>query len=172
MKNKSASFLLLSALIITLLSSPQCKKDVDELSKLPPITQEGKNTFGCLVNGKAWIPQGYDGVFPNIRVTVEPNSLDIRVYSYKDQVLNEILIGCTDFKGIGIYNFNNPTQQSFGYITSNCQILRNDTAYRTGNFRITKFDSDIISGTFECSLFLRNCGDTIRITHGRFDKKL
>ncbi|HYG02765.1 MAG TPA: hypothetical protein VD927_09980 [Chryseosolibacter sp.] len=25
-----------------------------ELEKLPPATQEGKNTFGCLVNGMAW----------------------------------------------------------------------------------------------------------------------
>jgi hypothetical protein len=26
-----------------------------ELEKLPPITQEGKNTFGCLVNGTAFV---------------------------------------------------------------------------------------------------------------------
>jgi len=35
-----------------------CKKDdIDaELAKLPPITQTGANTFGCLVNGKAVLP--------------------------------------------------------------------------------------------------------------------
>jgi hypothetical protein len=25
--------------------------------KLPPITSEGKNTFGCRVNGKVWLPE-------------------------------------------------------------------------------------------------------------------
>jgi hypothetical protein len=28
-----------------------------ELEKLPLATREGKKTFGCLVNGKAWIPR-------------------------------------------------------------------------------------------------------------------
>ncbi|MBS1557911.1 MAG: hypothetical protein JST69_04210 [Bacteroidetes bacterium] len=30
-------------------------KPLTELEKLPPATQTGKNTFGCLVNGKAVI---------------------------------------------------------------------------------------------------------------------
>ncbi len=37
-----------------------CKKEStpqDELSKLPPATQTGANTFSCLVNGKAWVAQ-------------------------------------------------------------------------------------------------------------------
>ena len=37
-----------------------CKKDkteTTELSKLPAATQTGANTFGCLVNGKAWVAQ-------------------------------------------------------------------------------------------------------------------
>ena len=32
-----------------------CKKN--ELNALPPETQVGANTFGCLVNGKAWVPK-------------------------------------------------------------------------------------------------------------------
>ena len=32
-----------------------CKKEEpSELSKLPPITNFGAQTFGCLINGKAW----------------------------------------------------------------------------------------------------------------------
>jgi hypothetical protein len=33
-----------------------CQKD-----KLPKPTQEGKNTFGCKINGKPWIPNGGPG---------------------------------------------------------------------------------------------------------------
>jgi len=33
-----------------------CKKN--ELDALPPATQNGANTFGCLVNGNAWVSTG------------------------------------------------------------------------------------------------------------------
>jgi len=40
-----------------------CHKDDDqpipEINKLPPATQTGVNTAGCLVNGKAFISKGY-----------------------------------------------------------------------------------------------------------------
>src|SRR5258705_5883613 len=40
---------------------PNCNKNQPkpktELEKLPPATQTGAYTFGCLVNGKAWVPQ-------------------------------------------------------------------------------------------------------------------
>ncbi len=36
----------------------QCKEEepdkVEELAKLPPATTKGRNTFGCLINGKAF----------------------------------------------------------------------------------------------------------------------
>ncbi|HYG02766.1 MAG TPA: hypothetical protein VD927_09985 [Chryseosolibacter sp.] len=51
----------LSFILLALLTACDgCKLDdpqpahKTELEKLPPATQEGKNTFGCLVNGKAW----------------------------------------------------------------------------------------------------------------------
>ena len=51
-------------LVYILLALPSCKKD-KEISggggqtpqQLPPITTEGKNTFGCLVNGQVWLPE-------------------------------------------------------------------------------------------------------------------
>ena len=39
-----------------------CSEDDDEL---PPITMEGKNTFGCIVNGKLWLPEGRLGQSSN-----------------------------------------------------------------------------------------------------------
>jgi len=48
-------------LLLLLASCDGCKKEdpkpLTELEKLPPATQEGKNTFGCLVNGKAFLPE-------------------------------------------------------------------------------------------------------------------
>ena len=52
--------IVLSVLSLVILSS-SCKKHViqpvDQLSLLPPATQTGANTFGCLVNGQAFVPQ-------------------------------------------------------------------------------------------------------------------
>ncbi|MCW3074373.1 MAG: hypothetical protein JWP69_1442 [Flaviaesturariibacter sp.] len=49
---------VLIAVASLMLTSVSCKKDKDN-DKLPPITQNGANTFGCLVNGKVWLPKGY-----------------------------------------------------------------------------------------------------------------
>jgi hypothetical protein len=41
------------------LSGMQCEKDqnIPEIDKLPPATQTGANTFGCMVDGKAFMPR-------------------------------------------------------------------------------------------------------------------
>ena len=44
-------------LLAALLGLSQCKKH-DPESALPPATQTGASTFGCLVNGQAWTPKG------------------------------------------------------------------------------------------------------------------
>ena len=49
----------MKAILMILLWLPMlaaCKKN--ELNALPPATQVGANTFGCLVDGKAWVPSG------------------------------------------------------------------------------------------------------------------
>lgn len=74
---KYTTFLIV--LLATTLLAASCKKDKaqddrTELEKLPPITQTGANTFGCLVNGKAWLPNGRkpQNGGPNIQVYVDP----------------------------------------------------------------------------------------------------
>ena len=62
MKNKT--FILMFGCILTLALLQSCDDSVTELEKLPPATQTGKNTFGCLVEGKAWVTKtstGTDG---------------------------------------------------------------------------------------------------------------
>lgn len=52
--NKLSIALALIALILLL----SCDDDINpELEKLPPATQIGANTCGCLVNGKAWVSE-------------------------------------------------------------------------------------------------------------------
>lgn len=48
------------SLLAMLLLAANCKKPKHEnpIDQLPPETQIGANTFGCLVDGKAFIPNG------------------------------------------------------------------------------------------------------------------
>jgi hypothetical protein len=49
------------ALLVSILQFSGCDIFPTPKEKLPPITHEDKNTFGCLVNGKVWLPNGNDG---------------------------------------------------------------------------------------------------------------
>jgi hypothetical protein len=42
-------------LFMSLIVAGSCEKD--EEPQLPPITQTGAGTFGCLVNGDIWLPE-------------------------------------------------------------------------------------------------------------------
>ena len=63
MKHKLLLLLrVLSLLLLFCFCFAQCKKQHDtpktEIEKLPAITQEGKNTFGCLLNDTAYVSGG------------------------------------------------------------------------------------------------------------------
>lgn len=177
MRIKPNSFLFTSAFVIIVLCGTWCKKKVNELSKLPPITQEGKNTFGCLVNGKVWVPQGYNPPHSNFEVIVDPSDslIDIRAFSLKDEQKTDIFFGSTITQSTGIFPFQNKGKVSLGIFRINgCYIGSNDSVFRKGNLKITKYDlqNNILSGEFDCVIYASGCTDTVRITNGRFDKKL
>ncbi|WP_426669157.1 DUF6252 family protein [Mucilaginibacter sp. McL0603] len=171
------SCFVMTFLIMTLLS---CKKQpVDQLSLLPPATQTGANTFGCLVNGFAIIPgnrslvtgpllsceyglysKGYlfnltsggkerSGNFAS--VTVETDSLKIS----EGETIPLTKFGIPGYAA-GIYIENLPIQTT------------NDNA--RGQLTITHLDTihQIVSGTFYFNAVNTN-GDTVKITDGRFD---
>lgn len=161
----------------------QCQKnDPDPIDQLPPITQEGKNTFGCLLNGKAWTPKGNNGT-SNYRVSYDPTyaggSFDLRTYRYPDKSDAQLYLNIFAFNlsSIGVYSFDNKKLYGTTYIDgkTNCRYASRDSlsTYTSGYLNITRLDlqKGIISGTFEFTLAEPGC-DTIKVTEGRFDKKL
>ena len=165
-----------------------CKKQkiFTELEKLPPITQTGANTFGCLVNGIAWLPNGrkpqYGG--PNPRTYVDPTfqggRFSITASKYKIPV-STISVGSANCTSAGVFYFTNDfngggySQSVLGSLA--CELSTSDLGtYKTGFLNLTKYDltTGIFSGTFEFTLYSPQslCGDTIKITDGRFDIKL
>jgi hypothetical protein len=168
----------------SILMSPGCKKNKDslenQLSKLPAITQTGQHSFGCLVNGKAWVPKGWDGRKPNLDIIADPGyfgNLDIRAYRYVNNKRESISISSFDITAPGTYIINgiNRIWVNYGSEMSNCFFLQDSTNYKNGFLKINKYDfqTGIVSGEFECKLFDSSIScDTIRITNGRFDYKL
>ena len=188
MKKYTTTLLILLA---TILLAASCKKDKiqdtrSELEKLPPITQTGANTFGCLVDGVAWIPNGSKPQTggPNIQVYVDPTfqggrfAITGHKYNEPNQYISIGSFKCTssgfyDFDSTynGIQFYRNRTGSNFvNYSTNDIGI------FKKGFINITKYDliSGIFSGTFEGKLFIANgsYNDTIKVTDGRFDVKL
>ena len=175
---KHKIILLACLIIITTTLGSGCKKNkLSELDKLPPITQTGTNTFGCLINGKAYLPGGWDGNHSNYRVFVDPidSSLGIRTYNFEtDKKLSVTIASYSLYSGINLL-FNHKGKTTLGIDEIyNCYIPLNDSVYRKGELKITQYDlqNGIVSGLFNCLIYTQGCTDTIRITNGRFDKKL
>ncbi len=168
-------------LLAALLGLSQCKKS-HPVSALPPETQTGANTFGCLVNGQPWTPQGNNGS-SNYSVSYDPTyrkgTLNVGCYRY-------IGSGANDFQTVGFFSDSIPGKGIYslavakhqeGLFTdltkTTCQFPGSDPYYRRGSLTITRLDLKvgIVSGTFAFTLYKPGC-DSVRITQGRFDRKL
>jgi hypothetical protein len=139
-----------------------------ELEKLPPITQEGKNTFGCLVNGKAFVVTNsynqvaiYEIGMLQFGASIDDGDLDESIYMVVgDPLVENEVYSFIDARHNAEYQYRN---------TDNICIYEFENTYN-GKLSFSKIDRNnyIISGTFEFSTVIRGC-DTIRITEGRFD---
>ena len=186
----SKSLNMLCTLIMLCFCFAQCKKTntpdtpKTELEKLPPITQTGANTFGCLVNGVAWLPNGSKPQTggPNIQVYVDPTfqggRFGITGHQYQN-FQSQVGFGSVQCTNGGIFDISLPVQ-TLGYSrflnnVNTCEFSSFDSGtYRKGFFNISRYDlnNGIFSGTFEFTIKSQTCGDTVRITNGRFDVKL
>ena len=166
-----------------------CKKEVvvsnsSYSNVLPPLTHEGKNTFGCKVNGEVWVAQmpfavggamALEGIYyanTNMMHLVANRKLSSEGKSDQVDILLENLVQT------GEYQVLTDDNQMRGFTdykgNHNCSVYRyNDSLLR--RVFITKFSASegIISGTFEMDLINPSCpGDTIRIREGRFDWRM
>lgn len=181
--------LYLGLLLLTQCS--KCKNDpapAKPEDQLPPATQTGANTFGCLLNGQPWTPSG-GGAFsnPNLLVTYDPSykggNLALTAYRLVGTANNKqyIGVGGDGINQIGSYPLAtysiNPTFPSrtpyFSDDNKNglCnEYLNNSGTKASGQLNITRLDvlKRVVSGTFQFTISQPTC-DTIEITQGRFD---
>jgi len=135
-----------------------------ELEKLPPLTQEGKNTFGYLVNGEAIVVRNtmnitaiyqQDNLQLGGGVKNSDKDLDITIFPPYAPLEEFVMYDITE--AAMYYNFY-----------EGCYYELKNTY--EGHIRFSKIDriKYIISGTFEFKTVTVDC-DTVRITDGRFD---
>jgi len=179
---KVTCYALTLAALVLLLSA--CATDEpNPVDRLPPATQTGANTFGCLVNGQPWTPKG-NASYPNYTLSYDefPDGGLLQVNAYR--LLGQ---GAADFEtislwtkrisGIGTFSFQNTATSiaSFDNRKRNCYWSSSDstTTYRWGLFTITRLDLQvgIVSGTFAFTMYKPGC-DSVHVTDGRFDYKL
>ena len=172
---------ILFLISLTSLLNTNCKK---EINKLPETTHVGANTFGCLINGKAWMPTG-GGAGSGINPTSGgfygtpdgKRNIYIKAYSYNDYI--DIFLKHTSQIGIYSLNKNTGVQPNLTYPESHAAYFIDGQDYyvtdsfHTGTVQITYADTvtGIVSGTFEMQLYQNNTGKIIKITNGRFDYK-
>ncbi|WKD86216.1 hypothetical protein KCTC32516_01577 [Polaribacter huanghezhanensis] len=150
--------------------------------ELPPITQTGANTFGCKINGVVMIPRDSRksqlGGIPTGVEYLYGGDTDWIEASDKYTSTGGVAIKIPNLKSlkIGEYEVKTiiggfaPTHPDIVYI----QAIHHQGFYGsiegTGKIIITRYDDEVISGTFYCRLKNRDISNNyIEITEGRFD---
>ena len=170
---KTLQRLLLLSLAPLLLAN-QCQKD--DFDTLPRETREGKNTFGCLINGEVFVK----GNAPWMHSRISAG------YSRTQEILS--LGAWLTPNGYMRLDIKNPLigELNIAYLCSYCSTDSNDDnvlcfgGKNIGNVAITCFDTIglVVSGRFSFEGQYRDLnympiGDsTITVTEGRFDIKL
>lgn len=164
-------FLLLS-LILTISSCQNDDDDTPPIEQLPPATMTGENTFGCLINGEAFIDIGPGNNFYQ-QVNGEFFFL---VGGLSDETfISQVLIASNgievDDNQDYILSCNEPNSYYAELSIRNTflDLQTCDTSF--GNFFLTKFDlnTQVASGTFEFDVIDPRDNTLVEVREGRFD---
>ncbi|WP_436414927.1 hypothetical protein [Petrimonas sp.] len=163
---KTVKFILFMALTCLLCAS-SCKKTEPKVwTELPPATQTGENTMGCLVNGKLWATSKRLEFtkFPAMRATYADYGEYVHLDFYASGSGGRIAFVV---KNPSIGQNEATVSCSFDMIPG-CSIL----LYSVSSLNITKMDLEkgILSGLFAFDLPCKEDANKIlHITEGRFD---
>ncbi len=180
--SKNLYFLLTLTLILSCCNKKDDDPTLPPIAQLPPATQTGANTAGCLVNGQVLLPKGYSQTGNlscnyineldfglNFAEIINDRSKIISVVSLNTNITNNLNVDIplTVFASnskYGEFGILNPDFTQESYTT---------TATVVGNLRITYYSASnaIIAGTFWFDAVNSN-GVKVEVREGRFDMKL
>jgi len=169
-----------------------CKRALNPEDQLPPETRTGANTFGCLIDGQPWIPNGGGG-FSQTRPMIggyigqrdcHLTNYNVSIFTSKSDRTN-LEIYLKNVIQTGRYPLNkstlttsqncNPENYAL-YMIDGKTIDDPDYNYITtteyiGFVDVTRADTinRIVAGTFEFEAIDKPSGKEIKVTQGRFD---
>lgn len=186
-------YLLLPLISVTAVLGTACKHE--SAGPLPPATQEGKNTMGCIVDGLAWTPSSSN----TLGSGGQGNPFVVRWRrTYRGYSLNMFFSSATGQAQVptGFYfwvpDVRRPMVVTLDQ-TANPMLVEDNPAYAecamskhtpqlslltgpdaVGELRFTRFDTvaRVVAGTFQFTGRDRATGRTVHITDGRFDMRL
>jgi len=158
---------------------------VEVEDQLPPITQTGANTFGCLINGKVFIPKDKTGYTPpgggrpkGLSVGIgTPTYFTMVARNYLDIYINIYIPNDTPLEQVYTFKISSGLPSGLdapnyphAYIVYNG--FKHVTFENSGTITFTKADSNtrVYAGTFEIKTKSEtNENLIIELTQGRFD---
>jgi len=162
-------FTLLFGLTLFFACDDDIATPTNPIDLLPPATQEGNYTFGCLVNGEALRSKSTT----DIVAIYQKQSLFISMGNVIKQLDTDIHLSINStYVNESTYLLNNikPGRGEVIEISNNGYLYKTNE-FLTGQLTISYFDSInyIISGIFSFEALSQDGQDTIRVTNGRFD---
>lgn len=167
-------------IVLFLFTGNSCEKEDDQpqdpIDQLPPASQTGEQTFGCLIDGKAFLPDTFGRGRPNAFYQYIDGKYTFAISSSNDenQIFKGIILTGREVEPLLEEKYSLSNKGSGNYfgeimIDLNLFTTNNDSS---GFLKITNFDEEnyILSGTFEFTV-LDDDGNEIEITDGRFDVK-
>lgn len=166
-------------LFLLLISNTRCKKSATPPNIPPPVTEEGKNTFGCKVNGKIWRPYATCHAFWGRQC------LELGFEVYPGDTLHKLPMSFvlqtesnTDSSGFLMYTYASNITQTGNIIDSvnlmffklGNQYYNHPPNHSSGVVNVTKLDTvnNIMAGTFSFTLY-NSTNDSVVVSDGRFD---
>jgi len=170
-------------LLFTMLSAT-CKKEKHDKETLPAATQIGKDIFGCLIDGKVFVPRK-SGVSDFLILNANYDYLNGGYYfsliapRSKDGVRSALYLKVNDLvlkegQAYKLTSTDLPKSANGVFVITTSDFL--EKKYQTssslgGEMLITKFEKHIVSGTFWFDAVSED-GSKIEVREGRFDISL
>lgn len=162
-------------LLVTIFTLNSCESDNNkpktELEKLPPATQTGRNTAGCLVNGQAMIRKGFSSKFNCFYQDQLNFSLGYSmVINNVNKHINVTSLNQQFTEGQTYQLKEDSPGSKWGRYAIDASIIYTTTDIVTGELKIThhNYNKAIISGTFWFDA-VNQYGEKVEVREGRFD---
>jgi len=165
--------LLLSFLLLSATSCNNDDNNCQGIDCLPPATQTGEGTFGCLVNGEPFVDNsGFFNCFYQLvdgeyffGITAQDSGNEytqIDIGSLNSSIETDTQLQLKERENGNFY----------GLLSFDCICPQGMTnSDEPGTLEITKLDltNNIVSGIFNFTVTNPDTGETFEITEGRFD---